>query len=305
MLPVYNAGAPLRTAIESILAQHGCEFELIVVDDASTDGSGALALRLKDGDPRVKVIQHQENHGLSHTLNQGLELARAPLVARMDQDDEALPHRLREQVAYMNARPDVAAAGSYVYHMGARPCYDRLVQVPTEPEHVHRILKSYNCLYHPSVIMRKAVVESTGGYRADFVNAEDYELWLRLSKNHLVSNIPQALLRYRFSPGGMTLGRKWQQLYFVYLAQAVHQVGAVSFVEARAKAQGMLLATDRRYFFGEVAKGTVSELLRLRLWWDAARVLGSMRGELGPKALAGVLRYAFRAAFLQVKEEAI
>jgi glycosyltransferase involved in cell wall biosynthesis len=296
VLPVFNAGLPFRRAVQSILSQDLPEFELIILDDASSDGSAAVAHTFATSDARVRVIQHRQNKGLAATLNEGLSLSRAPLVARMDQDDEALPHRLRVQADFFDAHPEVAVAGSYVYHMGARPRFDHLIELPVDIEPVRQALKSYNPLYHPAVMFRRSIVEASGGYRADFVNAEDYELWLRLSHNQVLCNIPEPLLRYRFSPGGMTLGRKWQQLYYVYLAQATHADGQVSLEAARARADQLLRETDRRYFFGEVAKGTVSELLRLRLWRDAARVVVSFETEIDPRLFTDLARNVLQAA---------
>jgi predicted ATPase len=128
------------------------------------------------------------------------------------------------------------------------------------------------------------------------VNAEDYDLWLRVNQRHDVCNIPEPLLRYRFSPGGMTLGRKWQQLYYVYLAQVMNANSELSITEARARADQKLRETDRRYFIGEVTKGTVAELLRLRLWRDAARVLVSFEAEIDEVVFAELARQVLRAS---------
>jgi glycosyltransferase involved in cell wall biosynthesis len=296
VLPVFNAGPPLRQAVQSILAQDLRDFELIILDDASADGSADIAREYADRDGRVRLVQHAQNQGLAATLNEGLQLAEAPFVARMDQDDESLPGRLQLQMAYLEAHPEVAVAGSFVYHMGARPRFDHLIDLPTDPADVRQTLKKYNCLYHSAVMLRRSPVVDAGGYRADFVNAEDYELWLRLSETQAVCNIPEPLLRYRFSPSGMTLGRKWQQLYYVYLAQATHSGETVSLTEARVRADELLKETDRRYFFGEVAKGTVAELVRLRLWRDAARVTVAFESEIHPSAFTELARSVLHAA---------
>jgi glycosyltransferase involved in cell wall biosynthesis len=296
VLPVFNAGQPLRRAVESILAQDFIDFELIILDDASSDDSAAISAGYAARDPRVRFIRHTQNQGLAATLNEGLSLSRTPLIARMDQDDESLPHRLRVQLEFFGTHREVSVAGSYVYHMGARPRFDHLIDLPTSPDEVRQALKQYNCLYHPAVMFRRSAVEAAGGYRADFVNAEDYELWLRLSRRQALCNIPEPLLRYRFSPGGMTLGRKWQQLYYVYLAQAMHAGGSVPLQVARARADQLLRETDRRYFFGEVAKGTVVELLRLRLWRDAVRVVVSFESEIDPNIFTELARRVLRAS---------
>ena len=296
LLPVFNAGVPLRRAIQSILAQDFADFELIVVDDSSTDDSPRTAQEFASRDQRVRFIQHAQNQGLAATLNEGIAEARAPLIARMDQDDEALPARLRVQHEFFDSHPDIAVAGSYVYHMGVRPRYDHLIDLPTTSDEVERSLKHTNCLYHPAVMFRRRVIEAMGGYRAEFVNAEDYDLWLRVSRQQAVCNIPEPLLRYRFSPGGMTLGRKWQQLYYVYLAQVMNGNDRLTIAQARSRADEMLRNTNRRYFIGEVTKGTVTELLRLHLWRDAARVLVSFETEIDPALFADLARQVLRAS---------
>lgn len=270
LLPVYNAGPALGRAIESILAQDEPDFELIVIDDGSTDGSRELIRKYAADDERVRPVLHERNIGLAPTLNEGLQLARTQLVARMDQDDEALPNRLRVQAAFMDRRPQVAVAGSWVYHMGAKRRFDRLVEFPTEPEQIRAQLPRENCLYHPSVIFRRDEILALGGYRPEFANAEDYDLWLRVSKVHDLAVIPEPLLRYRFSVHGMTLSRKWEQLYFVYLAQAANADDEVPLEEARRAAQEQLAETDRESFLIESAKGTMTELGVLRFWRDAA-----------------------------------
>src|ERR1700685_386485 len=116
LLPVYNAGRPLSVAIESILGQEEKQFEFLIIDDGSTDESARVIQDYAARDRRVRPIYHAENLGLAATLNQGLELASSDLVVRMDQDDEALPHRIGTQVRFMRENPDIAVAGSFVYH---------------------------------------------------------------------------------------------------------------------------------------------------------------------------------------------
>jgi glycosyltransferase involved in cell wall biosynthesis len=275
LLPVYNAGPALGRAIESILAQDQPDFELIVIEDGSTDGSRALIERYAANDSRIEPVYHERNVGLAATLNEGLELARHPLVARMDQDDEALPNRLRIQEAFMAARPNVAVAGSWVFHMGRKRRFDRLVEFPTEPAQIRTQLPRENCIYHPSVMFRRDEILALGGYRAEFKNAEDYDLWLRASKVYDLANIPKPLLRYRFSVHGMTHARRWEQLYYVYLAQAMNSGSVEPVAVARITAKEALATTDRDEFAAHVFTGTFNELVDLHMWRDAATV--SMR----------------------------
>lgn len=295
LLPVYNGARTLSQAVDSVLRQDYEDFELLVIDDASTDGSSDLVRGYAGRDPRVTALVHERNVGLARTLNEGLERARYDFVARLDQDDEALPNRLREQMSFLEANPGVAVAGSWVLHMGARPEHDRLVRLPTEPDEIAATLPHENCLYHPSVMLRRLEVLESGGYRGEFRNAEDYDLWLRLARVHELANIARPLIRYRFSVDGMTLGRKWEQLYYVHLAQAAASDPDLPFDLVEERAREALAAVDRSRFLSDVAFGTVRELVALRLWRDAVAVARRFEEEIGVRASVSLLAQIARA----------
>jgi glycosyltransferase involved in cell wall biosynthesis len=305
LLPVYNGAATLAQALESILRQEHRDLELLVIDDASTDGSDAVIRQFAASDSRVVPVLHERNAGLSDTLNEGLERARHELVARMDQDDEALPERLGTQVAFLEANPAVAAAGSWVYHMGSQRRYDRLVRLPVEHSEIVALLERENCMYHPTMMMRRSVVLEAGGYRGAFKNAEDYDLWLRLARRHELANVPTPLLRYRFSVAGMTLGRKREQLFYVHLAQAAGGDLDVSLDEAECRARATFAAVDRRAFLTEVTYGTVRELVALRHWRDAVVVTMRFAKDIGPRATASLFAEIGRARARERKSPAL
>jgi len=297
LLPVYNGGATLSQAIASILSQDMSEFELIIIDDCSTDNSTSVIRQYADKDSRIILIFHEVNIGLAKTLNEGLKLAKSDFVARMDQDDESLPQRLRIQLDYMLSHPEFAVVGSYVYHMGAKQEFDRLVELPSNSEQIKQTLLQYNCMYHPSVMMRRNKILELGGYKAEFKNAEDYDLWLRVSKLYPLTNISKPLLRYRFSVTGMTLGRKWEQLFYVYLAQAAHEVeGDFECIYEIAKER--LEKTDKKHFLTQVATGTVTELVSLKLWKDAIKVILQFSRNVDLKTSVMLLAYLFKILFL-------
>jgi glycosyltransferase involved in cell wall biosynthesis len=301
LLPVYNGAATLPQAIDSILRQSHRELELLVIDDASTDDSASIISEYARRDSRVTAVLHEQNLGLSNTLNEGLERAQHDLVARMDQDDESLPQRLGAQLRFLEAHPNVAVAGSWVLHMGARPEFDRLVRLPVEHDEIAAILPGENCLYHPSVMFRRHAVLEAGGYRGEFKNAEDYDLWLRLVRKYELANVPQPLLRYRFSVDGMTLSRKWEQLFYFYLAQAAAGDPNIPLDEAREGARRTIRDLDRRWFLMQVAAGTVRELVTLRHWRDAVIVAARFGREVGPRAAISLLAEIGRARMRQWK----
>ncbi len=302
LLPVYNAGFPLAQAIESILNQDLAAFELLIIDDASTDSSAQTIRNYAAQDPRIKAIFHSQNVGLANTLNEGLQLATYGFVARMDQDDESLPNRLRVQFDYLNANPDVMVLGSFVYHMGAKPEFDRLIELPIAPADIKAVLTKYNCMYHPSVMLRRKEILELGGYRSQFKNAEDYDLWLRVSKVHILANVPVPLLRYRFSVTGMTLSRKWEQLFYVYLALAAFEDEASPLEELKERATTMLKQMDQTYFLTQVAKGTVKDLISLRLWKDALAVAFRFSKDIGAWRSLALLLNKLVSRFSSVTE---
>jgi hypothetical protein len=269
LLPVYNAGEPLREAIESILCQDEADFEFLIIEDCSTDGSAAVIRSYAQADSRIRAIFHKRNAGLAVTLNEGLGEARSDLVARMDQDDVALANRLSTQIRFLRTHQQVAVAGSYVYHMGRTPELDHLIRLPVEHESIIDKLPKSNCLYHPSVMLRRGPILSLGGYRAEFHNAEDYDLWLRTSRVYQLANIPVPLLRYRFSATGMTLGKKWQQLLYIQMATVSHRYPDWSIDRVRQQATVEFEKLDKDEFLYVVARGTTEELLRLGQWKDA------------------------------------
>jgi glycosyltransferase involved in cell wall biosynthesis len=281
LLPVYNAGFPLRSAIESILSQDYHEFEFLIIDDASTDGSVEIIQKYERHDPRIRAIFHSSNQGLAATLNEGLHIAEGNLVARMDQDDESLSNRLTAQYQFMTNHPQVVVAGSYVFHMGITRRKDRLVKLPITYSQIAEVLKNENCLYHPSVIIRRQEILHIGGYRSEFKNAEDYDLWLRVSKGYQIANIPIPLIRYRFSVNGMTLSRKWEQLYYVMLAQVAHENMNQPIAVLENEARGRLAKIDRVKFMNHVAMGTAEELIRLGYLTECFKLLNFFSREIG------------------------
>jgi glycosyltransferase involved in cell wall biosynthesis len=269
LLPVYNGGVTLHEAIESILGQSERDFEFLIIDDASSDESREVLRDYASQDSRIRLVLHDRNVGLSGTLNEGLEQARTDLVVRIDQDDIALPERLELQVRFMESRPDVGAAGSHVYHMGRSPQHDRLVELPAEHEEIMQILPRQNCMYHPAMILRRRTALDIGGYRQEFKNAEDYDLWLRLSRHCRLANLQVPLLRYRFSVSGMSLSRRWQQMRYVQMAIVSYQKPFLRGAALETAADEALARIDRDTYFEQVARGTLMELVWLRNWADA------------------------------------
>jgi GT2 family glycosyltransferase len=222
VIPVWNGERYLKEAIESILAQDFGDFELIIVDDGSTDESVKIADSFVD-DPRVS-IRRQANAGVVAARNAGLLNARAEFVAFLDADDVAIPSRLSKQFTYLQGHPEVAAVGSHISHFNAdKGAY--LTQVfPIGVSRVADALEDGNPLAQPAVMLRKSMVAAVGGYREAFkFGAEDYDLWLRLSERHLLDNLPEVLTLYRIHPDSLTHRRRHEQTFAALAAACAHR----------------------------------------------------------------------------------
>jgi len=307
LLPVRNGGAALPLAIESILNQDEPDFEFLLIDDCSTDDTGSVIRRYAATDARIRPVFHLKNAGVAATLAEGLAAARSELVVRMDADDIALPHRIGTQVEFMRQNPEVAVAGSWVYNMGRRPSDDRLVRLPVDHEEIVRTLARENCIYHPSVILRRQQVLSLGGYRLEFRHSEDYDLWLRVGKVYRLANIAEPLLRYRFSLQGESLGDRWHQVLYAHMAMVSSRHPEWSLDQVRPEAAAELERMGKGWFLEQVARGTIHELIGLRLYGDALRVLWNYSRQLEPRRVPALVRDAggalMRAGFRAGRKE--
>jgi len=201
-MSVYNSARFLAPALESILAQTFTDFELLVLDDGSTDASRAVIEAYSARDPRIQLIS-RENRGLVASLNQLLASARAPIIARMDADDISEPERFALQYAFLLANPDHGVVGCRTDdiddHDRPWPCPSPLHTL-THEGIVAAIARDEPLLCHPAVMFRRDVVLSVGGYHGAFRHCEDYDLWLRLASVTQMANLPERLIRYRHYP---------------------------------------------------------------------------------------------------------
>jgi glycosyltransferase involved in cell wall biosynthesis len=201
VMPVRDGERFVEEALESVLAQTLADFELIIVDDGSTDGTAALLADAARRDERVRVLT-QAAGGLTVALNAGCALVRAPVIARMDADDVALPDRLTRQVAFLDAHPNVALVGGGVVLVDeAGREFDR------EPGHPE--LAESNGLVHGTVAMRTETFRELGGYRLD--QSEDYDLWLRFEERFGIAALEEPVVRYRFHSGQFSVTKLERQ----------------------------------------------------------------------------------------------
>ncbi|GAA3951402.1 glycosyltransferase family 2 protein [Hymenobacter algoricola] len=199
ILPVYNAGEYLRPAIDSILSQTLQDFELIIVDDCSPDGSLAVA-RTYEADPRVRVLANKQNRGRSFTDNYGAEFARGRYIAKMDADDVARPQRLQRQVEFLEQNPTVGLTSSFMQCFGES---DIVYTYPVSADAVRCFMLFNMPVANPTVFFRHALLTEHGLRYDDTILdtfGEDYEFIARAAEVVAIVNQPEILLNYRTLP---------------------------------------------------------------------------------------------------------
>lgn len=196
LVTVYNGERFIAQTIDSVIGQTFQDWRLIIVDDLSTDRTEEIIRSYASRDPRILLIKG-EHKGIAAAANIGLRAVTAPLVARLDGDDIALPERLQIQYDFLLAHPDVLAVGSDVYLIDENNKRLRRRKAPVGWQKIQGILQTRNCMCHPSATIRTSALRQIGGYRDKFRNSLDYDLWLRISEIGKIENIAQDLLLYR------------------------------------------------------------------------------------------------------------
>lgn len=213
ILPVRNGEAFLPEALASIGAQTFTGFELLIIDDGSTDASLAIVREHAARDPRILVVERQ-HEGVVGTLNAGIALARGRYIARMDADDVALPTRLEKQIAFLDAHPECVAVGSAVELIDQEGEALGDAQYPRTHEEITAALMNahdHATLVHPTVMVRRDALQEVGGYRSSRFPSEDLDLWLRLSDLGELANLPDQLLRYRRHKNSVSMRENLRQ----------------------------------------------------------------------------------------------
>jgi glycosyltransferase involved in cell wall biosynthesis len=212
LLAVYNGQQYLREAMESVLAQTFSDFEFLIIDDGSTDGSLKILQEYAAKYSRIRIVS-RPNKGLTNTLNEGLSLARGEFLARMDADDICMPQRFERQIAYLKEHPDCVLVGSRVLLMDPEGLPIRemcLEQTHEEIDSAH--LNRGWPVVHPAAMMRMSALDQIGGYRDEFNTLEDLDLFLRLAEVGKLANLPDILLHYRQHFASVTHSKEEKQM---------------------------------------------------------------------------------------------
>jgi glycosyltransferase involved in cell wall biosynthesis len=247
---VYNGEPYLGQALESVLGQTYDDLEAVVVDDGSTDGTPAILAACAD--PRVRIVR-QENRGLTRALNRGLGMARGEYVARQDADDVSLPGRLARQVAFLDAHPDIALAGTWTRLVDWEGDQLGSLHFETDPERIAAVLPVESQFIHGSIMARRALLEEAGGYREAFRYAQDYDLLLRLAARRRLANVPEELYCLRLRRDKLSYERAALQVAYAKLARQLwreRQAGGRDSLETGRAVEELLPAPDVRDAIG-------------------------------------------------------
>lgn len=197
LMPVYNAEKFLKEAIASILIQTFKDFEFLIINDASTDNSKKIILSYDD--KRIRYFENGNNLGVARTLNRGLKLAKSNLVARMDADDISFPNRLEMQYKMMKKDKDSVVLASIFDVVDESGKFMYTEKYANSSEEIYYTIQFRDCLGHPTVMFRNNIVYDIFNGYDEGCEAEDYDLWLRVSSKYKISKINTSLLKFRIS----------------------------------------------------------------------------------------------------------
>ena len=263
VIPVYNGERFLPEAIESVLGQSHRDFEVLLVDDGSTDGSRGIMQRYAQSDARVRFIT-QENRGRCEAANRGLEEARFDWVARLDADDVFLPRKIERQLQYLAEYPEARVIGTLGYFINEEG--RRLGFIGTAgPFDETGFRKHFENgvpirFIHSSVMMHRKTVLDAGGYRTEFRQVEDTDLWNRLAeRGHPLLTVPEPLVLYRIHGRSVSIEKKKEQeLYDAWALermrrrrQGKEEPSLADFMDEQERRPWHEKADSRRRYTGE------------------------------------------------------
>ncbi len=298
LMPVHNGERFLSDAVASVLRQTYDDFELLIVDDASTDSSARIADSFND--PRVRLITGQGRLRFAGALNLGLELARGRYVARMDADDICRPERLAVQTAFLDSRPEIGMCGAWVRTFGSGK---RLVhEFPVGNGHIKAYALFDNPFSHPTIMVRRNLLDKFAlRFIDEYYPTEDFEIWTRAVRCFSCENIGQVLLDYRVHPASMSVAG-WTEM----------DAQALRVVERELRLFGLEPTKDEVRFHRSIGRGRsrqcrdMEELGRAETWLLHLAQVNDRTGDIARQAFQDVVslvwyRVCFNSARLGTK----
>lgn len=261
LMPAYNAGAFIGDAIRSVLAQTFAAFELLIIDDGSTDNTGDIVRSFND--PRIRLIT-QTNRGISVTLNLGLSGSHTEYIARFDADDICYPQRLETQFNFLQANPEYVIVGCDADYHDMNDQYVFTYQPPgRSAQEIHTVKEVICPFIHSGVMYKKQAVLNAGGYNEYAHTFEDHLLWIKLLRHGRGCNLSQTLIRVRLHPASITIDEKWRDKRFSELKRTALHNGDIN------KREGdELMDIIRRQNISRIKQGSYYALLAKKYLWD-------------------------------------
>ncbi len=261
LMPVYNAGKYIREAICSVLAQSFTDFELLIVNDGSTDET--LSVIDTFSDHRIRVI-NQPNGGVAAALNTGLRHASASYIARFDADDVCYPQRLQVQYDFMEANPSYSIIGSAADYTDVAGNYVFTHYPPAfTHEEISRLSIRVCPFIHSSVFYRRDTILRAGGYNEHAHTFEDHLLWVNVLKKERTHNLRDVLIKVRLNPESITIDEKWRTRRFRRIKYAALQKSGIT------AAEGMhLSAISKKQRHLQISEGAYYALLGKKYLWN-------------------------------------
>jgi len=212
VLPAYNGREWIAKAIRSVLAQSFSDFELLIINDGSTDDTEDVALRFAKEDNRIRYIRNERNLGIQRTRNISLEEARGEYIAEIDQDDEWVDKdKIKKQLDFLKTHPDYVLVGTGAIMIDSRGKEIARYLMPETDQEIRKKLLRKNCFIHSSVMYRKNLVKDIGGYTINKMS-EDHDLWLRLGRTGKFGNLQDYAVKYYLNSKGYNSQDKFLRL---------------------------------------------------------------------------------------------
>ena len=300
-IPVYNRADYVCVAVNSILAQTYEDFELLIVDDGSTDDTVDVLQRYQD--PRIRIERNETNQGIPITRNRGLELARGEYIALLDSDDHSYPNRLQKQVDFLDAHSNIAQVGSWCSFMDEHGnMLDKIRRQPLRPEDIHAHML-FHCPLVNRTIMAQTETLRQYGYDTAFPRCQDYDVHSRMVGEQAMANMADILVCGREHPGRITgqtgdLGKNRKMAIYRYLLNQINidateqdlerhhaltrrserNIEAIDYLEwAEAWLWRLKQANLKHAAFPDAAFARVTGALWALNCWQTRKVLGKRR----------------------------
>jgi glycosyltransferase involved in cell wall biosynthesis len=260
LMPAYNASDYISEAIESVLKQTFSDFELLIIDDGSTDNTAEIVCSFKDS--RIVFLQ-QKNAGIAVALNAGLRIARAEYIARFDADDICYANRLEMQYEFMINNPGYAVVGSDVEYIDIDGNFIFSHQAPAYTNMQIKNLPYSICPFiHSSVLFKKSIIPAAG-YNEHAHTFEDHFLWLQIINQGKFHNLPQSLMQVRLNPQSLTIDEKWRPKEFISI-----KYGALEKLNINPYEGEILLAILKKQDNRKIKTGSYYALLAKKYLWN-------------------------------------